>query len=447
MSRPEPLNTSAPCTPVVDYYRPDGVTLQQPVAPGSGQSAGSTTNKNKNKNNKDHAGAPAASRDRLVKTAKRSGARARLGSIAGGERPPWCSDQSAPAGKLEPTKGRSVPLNPALERDPKVKAYRFDQRTNSYQVTRYDPRQVKFDRSGRALTGPLVKLDNREMKLGDAIKLINSRAVATLGTVDKLLQGPAETNALPACRPVLEALKATITLCAGAEALQRAGKPAEAGRALSRAADAYNLAVSKLKTAKHQVVNNSELAIGVLTALKEAGEFAELVLVVTGVGAATKGLGSGSKLLIKAGAKAAHAATVELRNQALLKPDQPIAWSKVGKKAAEKMVLSLVSGAISEGVTQGLKAAGGGAALSMNKTFLAKLFSKAMAKVTKEVVQSAEGRQERCTPRQLFKRVMNASEAERSRILAEVVKTLSKDIGSAAASTFAKDAFAAMAAR
>ncbi len=284
------------------------------------------------------------------------------------------AEQRAPApAKLEP--GHSARLDDALERDPRVLRYRWNPSEGRMQVTGYDPARVRFDPTGRPLLGPLVQLEGKTLRLDDALALIRGRAEARLRAVKLLEATPLGSKTLLSsreCAPVYQALFDSLRHCVRAGSLLRAGKGAEATRALSDATASYNQASIKLNTARRQIENNVELAVGVLKAVKAAGEVAELVLIATGAGAAAKGAGhalalagkadwvvTAAKIATGAALKTSLGAVGKLRDQ-LLELDKPVDWKQLGKSVAWSALWSVISGSVSEQLEGALKASGAG---------------------------------------------------------------------------------------
>ena len=375
MSRTNACGISQSCTPAPPAYPYEEPEPAPPAEPAAGA--------------RDHVARPGAARARLTRLSGESS------KFAGGQRRSPC---------------------PALEQDPAVKSYRFSPEEQRYQVTRYDPKLVRFTRDGRPLTGPTVKLDNRQTRLDDAINIVRGRAEARRRAVQTLEETPFGTKALLSagqCRPVYQHLDKALRHTARAEELLRAGEGEAAKQALARATRAYNDASIKLNSAKRQIENNVELAVGMLKALKAAGEVAEIGLVGLGVGAvgkAASGLAraagasdwaiTAAKIVGSTAVKSGHAAFDQVRDQWTFEPDKPVDWSKVGDAAAKGALWGLISGTVSDKIEGLMTEAGSGkvqkAALRIGQKVAKVLLRSALEQRTK-----AARAGETATPRQL----------------------------------------------
>jgi len=392
MSRTDACGISQSCTPAPPTY-----PLEEPDTPAAEPP-------------------PGGARDRL---ARPGAAQARLTRLSGATR--------------KYAGGQGMSPSPALEQDPAVQRYRYSPEDGRYQVTRYDPELVRFTRDGRPLTGPTVTLDNRQTRLDDAIQTVRDRAVARIKAVRTLEETPFGTKALLSagqCRPVYTHLLAAIQHTARAEELLRAGKGEAAKQALARATQSYNDAAIKLNSAKRQIENNVELTVGLLKALKAAGEVAEIGLTIAGAGAVGKAASglvkaaggadwaiSTAKVVGGAAAKTGITGLRQARDQ-LLDPEKTIDWSKIGNDAAKNMVWNLISGGFSHHLGELMKAADTGP----TKELLARVGQKlsvSLARKVSDIVTNAVKRNERATPRQLADRVRREAEEAIRETLAE----------------------------
>lgn len=404
MSRTNACTTSQSCpkaAPTYSYEEPDA----PPAEPASG------------------------ARDRV---ARPGAAQARLTRLSG------ATDKYAGGNGMSPS--------PALEQDPAVKCYRYSAEERRYQVTRYDPELVRFTRDGRPLTGPTVKLDNRTTRLDDAINIVRGRAEARQRAVQALEKTPLGTRALLSsgqCRPVYQHLDKSLRHTARAEELLRAGKGEAAKQELGRAARAYNDASIKLNSAKRQIENNVELTLGLLKALKAAGEVAEIGLVGLGVGAVGKAASgmakaagasdwaiSAAKIVGSAAVKTGYAALDQVRDQLTFEPDKPVDWSKVGDAAAKGALWSLISSTVSNKLEGLMKAAGSGngqkAAVRIGQKVAKTLLRSALEQRTKAARSG-----ETSTPRQLASQATTDAEEALRRVLSDEGYDVARGTGKA----------------
>jgi hypothetical protein len=347
-------------------------------------------------------------------------------------------------------KGGAMPASPKMEQDPRVERYRWNAKERRHQVTKYNPKLVKFTRSGRPLVGPTVKLDNQTMRLDDAIKLVRGRAAAKVNAMKVLEETPLGSKYVLSRKeslPVYGHLARAQLECARAEALLKSGKSEEAKKAFAAATRSYNDAAIKLNSARRQIENNVELAVGLLKAVKAAGEAAEIGLMVVGAGAVGKAasgavkaaggadwLATAAKVVSGAGVKTAYSAADQVRDRLTLESDKPVDWAKfgkeVGKKAIRNFAWNLVSGSLSTKLESALKASGASNAQKLAARVGQKVFVK-LARTAEELTEKAVEGKLRLTPRQITAQAVKKNQQEVRKILKDAGLDVAKGTGKA----------------
>jgi len=234
--------------------------------------------------------------------------------------------QLASSKKMTP--GAQMSPSPALEADPRVDRYRYNKAEQRYQVTKYDPTQVRFGENGDALVGATITINGREQPLKRAVGMLDATLDAKFKSLTRIEDLPAGQGKLFAAgdtTPVRTDLIKARAYLKNAKSELEAGHPKAAKKLFARAATHVDDAGKEMRVAVDNIKKRVGLTVGTLKVLKAAGTAADIGLCIVGVGLGVKMartlLATGASEVTKVAAKkfASKAAQI-VAKKVVLKP-------------------------------------------------------------------------------------------------------------------------------